>query len=590
MTAGNFLTFLVNCIWQVPLITAVAALLNWLMRNGPASYRHAVWIAALTVAVVLPISSVRPAPPIVTPAVIAQVPSPAAGVIDPPAVRRSAQATSPQILIPFASRPAHLLLRAYELFLLIRLALFGLAWAAAVRLRRGARHRDVPLHVRNVWARCLATFDLGRVDLLASPSLTGPVMAGAFRRQVIVPDALLEQISADVLTSALGHEAAHAARHDFVVNLLCELLYIPISFNPVAWILRHGIRRTRELACDELVAARLLDPRAYARSILNLAAAMKNPARRGYVLGVFDGDILEERIRRLMQRRRFSRPMAWMLLAAGLSALVVCFVLCSGLALSARAQSAGGPDVLAGVRAFNQGDYVAAIDHFRAAVDLDSSNLLARLHLANAYGAAFRMRPDGPPNHPGESWLLTSARRQYEDVLSLDPVNATAIIGLVSVALPEDYTRSRELLTRLISSDPRNATAYYELAVIDWCYAYPRVQKALHEDAARRPALRVEVRPKLQEGVAMSQRALELDPQSADAMAYLSLLYRLLAEVEDDPGQAKALIASADRIVGQAISARRVPQFPRPQVQSDAPPPLTSMTVPAPPPPPPPKR
>jgi len=406
---------------------------------------------------------------------------------------------------------------------------------------------------------------------------------------VIVPDALLDETSPDVLTSALGHEAAHAARHDFVVNLLCELLYIPISFNPVAWILRHGIRRSRELACDELVAARLLDPRAYARSILSLAVAMRNPARPGYVLGVFDGDILEERIRRLMQRRRFNRPLARIALAAGLSALAVCTVLCSGLALSARAQSAGGSDILAGVQAFNRGDYAAAIDHFKAAVDLDSSNLLARLHLANAFVVAFRSHPDGPPDHPSESWLLTSARRYYEDVLSLDPDNASAILGLVSVTLPEDYARSHQLLMRLISADPRNATAYYELAVIDWSYAYPRVRKALHDGAASRHALRAELQPKLQEGVAMAQSALELDPHSVDAMAYLSLLYRLLADIDDDPGKSSAWIASADQIVSQAISARSLPRWPGlPQIRPDAPPPLTSMTVPAPPPPPPP--
>ena len=35
------LTFLLNSLWQIPLAAAVAALACRLMRNGPASHRHA---------------------------------------------------------------------------------------------------------------------------------------------------------------------------------------------------------------------------------------------------------------------------------------------------------------------------------------------------------------------------------------------------------------------------------------------------------------------------------------------------------------------------------------------------------------------
>src|SRR4051812_10709742 len=58
MNSSYLLTFLLNSLWQIPLIAAVAALACYIMRNGPASHRHAVWVAALLAAIVLPLQSV----------------------------------------------------------------------------------------------------------------------------------------------------------------------------------------------------------------------------------------------------------------------------------------------------------------------------------------------------------------------------------------------------------------------------------------------------------------------------------------------------------------------------------------------------
>ena len=104
-----------------------------------------------------------------------------------------------------------------------------------------------------------------------SPELSGPVTAG---RTIIVPGTLVQETSEDVLTTAIGHEMAHIARRDFYWNLLYELLLLPLSFHPIAWLMRAEIGRTRELACDELVTLRLMDASTYARSVMSIAASM----------------------------------------------------------------------------------------------------------------------------------------------------------------------------------------------------------------------------------------------------------------------------------------------------------------------------
>ena len=116
---------------------------------------------------------------------------------------------------------------------------------------------------------------------------------------------------------------------------------LPVSFHPAAWLIRRGIERTREMACDELVTHRLIDAGVYARSIVSIAAGMTALPRPGYTLGVFDGDILEERIRRLVERPAANLKRARLMLVTGLSALALCAVVASSLALTARAQGSG---------------------------------------------------------------------------------------------------------------------------------------------------------------------------------------------------------------------------------------------------------
>src|ERR1041384_422788 len=56
MTLSNqlLLTFLLNAIWQVALIAALAALGSWLLRNSVARYRHWIWAGALCLAFLVP--------------------------------------------------------------------------------------------------------------------------------------------------------------------------------------------------------------------------------------------------------------------------------------------------------------------------------------------------------------------------------------------------------------------------------------------------------------------------------------------------------------------------------------------------------
>jgi beta-lactamase regulating signal transducer with metallopeptidase domain len=220
-----------------------------------------------------------------------QSPTQTPGALSPAAVSRRT--------ISFAQTTAAVLLGAYFLFVVFRLARLAWAFIRTVQIRRTAHGAAVPELLKRVWIRCQEAYGLTGVELVFSTQVSGPVTAG---QAIILPQSMLAEPSEDVLTTAIGHEMAHIARRDFACSLFYELLLLPVSFHPAAWLIHRGIERTREMACDELVTQRLIDAGVYARSIMSMASGMTVLPRPGYTLGVFDGDSLEERIRSLVER------------------------------------------------------------------------------------------------------------------------------------------------------------------------------------------------------------------------------------------------------------------------------------------------
>ena len=169
------LTFLLNSLWQIPLVAAVAALGCRLMRNGPASHRHAVWVAALAACALLPLASVRvnenPSNTLRVPdrpVTVSAVPLDAASAT-PAAARPSSESRSRTV--PLARTTAEVLLAGYLLFLAFRLARLLAACLRTMEIRRGATPADPSPLAAAVWKRAEAAFGLRAVELLSSPSV-----------------------------------------------------------------------------------------------------------------------------------------------------------------------------------------------------------------------------------------------------------------------------------------------------------------------------------------------------------------------------------------------------------------------------------
>src|SRR5690349_6541108 len=49
------LTFLLNAVWQIALIAALASFGAWLLRDAAMRYRHRLWVAALSLSLLVPV-------------------------------------------------------------------------------------------------------------------------------------------------------------------------------------------------------------------------------------------------------------------------------------------------------------------------------------------------------------------------------------------------------------------------------------------------------------------------------------------------------------------------------------------------------
>jgi beta-lactamase regulating signal transducer with metallopeptidase domain len=296
-SASRFIVaFVLNAAWQVPVVALAAAAGARLLPSAAA--RHRLLLAAVGLGLVVPsaasfaiaVPSRRAAP--------ATAPHPAESAA--PTTGSGWLAGAPARSVSPAPPVAGGLVAVYAACLAASARRRVRAWRRTAALRRSAAG-TASLEVLRVAEECRRRLGLGVVEVRFSREVTSPVTLGTRRPMILIPEALAGALGGQPLLAALGHEMAHVRRRDFAWNAAAELASWPVSFHPaVAW-LRRRLAEQRELACDALVAERLLEPRAYARSLAALAR-MLAPAP-ALTLGVADAGILEERVMSLVTGR-----------------------------------------------------------------------------------------------------------------------------------------------------------------------------------------------------------------------------------------------------------------------------------------------
>jgi len=327
--SGLLMTYLVNAVWQVPAVAIAAALCARLMRRTPSEYTHRLWVAALLLSTLLPLLSLGSAVGGLGAAATAakqfhgEIPSSISnGSTHIFSWFGRGTHRQPLSFVPFV---AWLLTSGFAVSCIYSLARLGWAWRRTMRFRAASHVRPLPDRLAEVVERSAAAFGRSGIPIFCSTETAGPLTIGLRHSVIILPEKFFGGVTDAEFSSAICHELAHIRRHDFGLNLVYELLSLPISFHPAATMIKRRIGQTRELVCDEMAAARVANRAVYARSLLNIAQSLcENPSPSGssYALNLFDTNTLEVRVMTLLDKTKPAGKRLRTVLAAVASALL----------------------------------------------------------------------------------------------------------------------------------------------------------------------------------------------------------------------------------------------------------------------------
>ena len=219
-----------------------------------------------------------------------------------------------------------------------------------------------------------------------------------------------------------------------------------------------------------------------------------------------------------------------------------------------------------GVAAFKNAQYPEAVEHFKTAVELDPNFASARLYLATAYMQQYIPGADSPENRQ----MAQAARKEFLTVLEQNPKDKTALASMASLALNQQkWDEAREWYQKLIAVDPKYKEAYYSLGFIAWSEWYPVYGKARAalgmkqedpgpiKDKKVREELKAKWNPVIEAGLQALDKALEIDPDYDDAMAYENLLIRERADLMDTKDEYEKQTKIADDWVQKAMETKK---------------------------------
>lgn len=220
-----------------------------------------------------------------------------------------------------------------------------------------------------------------------------------------------------------------------------------------------------------------------------------------------------------------------------------------------------------GVHAFKLAKYAEAVEHFKVATDLDPTFPTARLYLATAYMSQYIPGADSPENVE----MAKNAYDQFAKVLEQDDKNGVAIASIASMYFHQKkWAEAEQWYKRLAKADPSNKEGLYTMGVIAWTKSFQKRMEARAKmsmkpedpgplkDKKVREELNAELLPVINEGMQHLESALKIDPEYDDAMAYLNLLHRERADLQESAELYKQDTDTADNWVQKTLETKKI--------------------------------
>jgi tetratricopeptide (TPR) repeat protein len=211
-----------------------------------------------------------------------------------------------------------------------------------------------------------------------------------------------------------------------------------------------------------------------------------------------------------------------------------------------------------GVKAFTEMKYDAAAQYFEKSVQLDPELEAAQMYLATAYTSQFIPGSSDPKSEMMAQKGIETFKKVVDnskDLASLNSMNAMLSIASLYYQLKK-YEESKEWCNKVLEVNPKNADAYYRIAVIDFDDVFEKTGVQGENVEYMSPEEKAKALTNIDEGLANLAKALEIRPTYFDAMEYQNLLWREKAKFEKDEAAKAELIRQADLAFQKGLALR----------------------------------
>lgn len=147
------------------------------------------------------------------------------------------------------------------------------------------------------------------VKVWFSTLVDGPVTMGSLKPIILIPLAMISQLTPQQMEALILHELAHIRRHDYLLHLWIAALEVIFFFNPFSKFLIRCIQQEREHRCDDMVLQFQEDRHTYVSALLAIAKGVHGSPRLALAATGSNDKLLLQRARRILQLSQPSEPM-----------------------------------------------------------------------------------------------------------------------------------------------------------------------------------------------------------------------------------------------------------------------------------------
>ena len=130
-----------------------------------------------------------------------------------------------------------------------------------------------------IWTKVLNDFSINipnNVKIAYSDKINSPITLGFLEPIILLPFSIVNHLSTQEIKLIILHELAHILQHDYLMNLLIEIVHCILFYNPFSYYFKKEINYQRELMADAWVVKVTQEPVSYSKALYQLATLRIN--------------------------------------------------------------------------------------------------------------------------------------------------------------------------------------------------------------------------------------------------------------------------------------------------------------------------